>query len=369
MRSDAGLVDLVHLAGADLHLDPLAVAARHRGMDRAIAVGFRLAQVILEPPRHRPPALVDHAQNAVTIGDRGADDAETVDVGQPRKRQILFLHLAPDRVGFLGAAINIGVDLHLFQLGADIGGDLMHHITRFALQGEEAADDGIARLGVEHAERKVFQFFAHPLHTHATRQRRIDFHGFARLLRLLFRPHRLDGAHVVQPVGQLDQNHPQVFRHCHEQFAEVFRLLRFGRRQLQIGQLGDAIDQFSHLFAEQFRNLGIGGLGVFDGVMQQRGDDGGIIQLLFGQNGRNRHGMRKIRLARLAKLPFVHRVAIGIGAADQVSIATRIVILDKGDEVFNVDHHRPTRLFSGLKRAPDLQFALGFHQRAQQLFF
>jgi hypothetical protein len=109
MRGNARFGHVMHLAGADLHLDPFAVAARHGGVDRPVAVRFGLADVILEPPRHRAPALVDRAEDAVAIILGAGDDAEAVDVGQARKGEILFLHLAPDRKGFLGAAKDIGL--------------------------------------------------------------------------------------------------------------------------------------------------------------------------------------------------------------------------------------------------------------------
>ena len=105
--------------------------------------------------------------------------------------------------------------------------------------------------GIQHAEGQILQLFAHPLHAHAPRKRRIDVHRLARFLRLLLWAHRLDGAHVVQAVGELDQNHPQVLGHRHEQLAEILRLLGLAAGKLQVGQLGDAIDQHRHLFAER----------------------------------------------------------------------------------------------------------------------
>ena len=56
VRRDAGLGDRMHLGGADLHLDALAVAARDGGVDRAVAVRLRLADVVLEPARAPPPS-------------------------------------------------------------------------------------------------------------------------------------------------------------------------------------------------------------------------------------------------------------------------------------------------------------------------
>ena len=81
------------------------------------------------------------------------------------------------------------------------------------------------------------------------------------------------------------------------------------RGQLQIGQLGDPIDQFRDFAPEAGFNLGIGGLGVFDRVVQQRGDDGRIVQPLFGQDTGHRHGMGEIRLPGMTKLTLVHLCA------------------------------------------------------------
>jgi hypothetical protein len=93
------------------------------------------------------------------------------------------------------------------------------------LQRDEAADDRGARIRVEHAEGQVLQLLAHPLHAHPARKRRVDVHRLMRFLRLLFGRHVADRAHVVQPVGELDEDHAQILGHRHEQLAEVFGLL------------------------------------------------------------------------------------------------------------------------------------------------
>ena len=283
---------------------------------------------------------MDHPQRAVAVRDRLADHAKAVDVRQAREFQILLLHLAPDRIGLLGAAKDIRLDLLALQLGADIGGDLMHHVTRFALQRQEPPHDRPARFGVQDLEGQILQLLAHPLHAHPARQRRVNLHRLTRLLRLLFHRHRLDRAHVVQTVGQLHQDHPQVLRHRHEQLAEVLRLLVLRRGQLQVGQLGDPVHQFGDLMPEQAIDLGIGGFGVLDRVVQKGGDDRRIIQILLGQNRGHRHRMREIGLARLAELPFMHLDAVIIGAADQGRVAPRVIVADKRDQVFDVDHAR-----------------------------
>ena len=148
-------------------------------------------------------------------------------------------------------------------------------------------------------------------------------------------------AEETQPVGQLDQDHPQVARHGHEQLAEVLGLLGLRRGQFQVGQLGDAIDQVGDLGPECLGQVLLGGPGILDRVMQKRGDDGRVVQPHFRQDGGNGDGMGEVRLARMAELAFVHPHPVFVGVADQAGIAARVVVADKRDKVFDVDHSWP----------------------------
>ena len=53
MRRDAEFGDLVHVAGADLHLDALPLGADDPGMQRAVIVRLRGRDVVLEAARER----------------------------------------------------------------------------------------------------------------------------------------------------------------------------------------------------------------------------------------------------------------------------------------------------------------------------
>ena len=67
--------------------------------------------------------------------------------------------------------------------------------------------------------------------------------------------HRLQ---VVHAVGELDQHDAQVARHRHQHLAEVFGLRFLVRLELDLVELGEAIDQLGHMFAETLGNLGLG---------------------------------------------------------------------------------------------------------------
>ena len=46
--------------------------------------------------------------------------------------------------------------------------------------------------------------------------------------------HVLEGAHVVQPVGELDQEHADVVRDGEEELAEILGLRRLLRDQVEL---------------------------------------------------------------------------------------------------------------------------------------
>ena len=88
-----------------------------------------------------------------------------------------------------------------------------------------------------------------------------------------FRRHVVERAHVVQPVGELDQQHAHVVGDREQQLAEVLRLLGLLGDEVELLELGQALDQRADVVAEQLVDLGARRLGVLDRVVQQRGRD------------------------------------------------------------------------------------------------
>ncbi|EEW58484.1 hypothetical protein SCH4B_2744 [Ruegeria sp. TrichCH4B] len=155
----------------------------------------------------------------------------------------------------------------------------------------------------------------------------------------------------MKPVRKLDQNDPKVLGHCHKQFAEVFRLLGFARRKLQVGQLGDPIDQHRNFLAKAGRDLLKIGLRVFDGVMKERGDNRGIVQPLLRQDRGHRYGMRKIGFTRMTELPLVHLLAKSKGITQALFIRLRVIVADQGNQVVSRSHRRSAT--SLMSNSPD----------------
>ena len=106
----------------------------------------------------------------------------------------------------------------------------------------------LARM--QRLEREVLQLPLHRVDAEPVCERRIDLERLFRLLDLLLLAEVLDLAQVVQPVGQLDQDHAHVRRHRDDQLAVVLGLRLFAALELNARQLRDALDELRDLVAE-----------------------------------------------------------------------------------------------------------------------
>ena len=111
--------------------------------------------------------------------------------------------------------------------------------------------------------------------------------------------------HVVQPVGQFHDDDPDVVDHRQQHFAIVLRLPVFGGAEVDLAELGDAIDAARHFFTEVLLNIRGGDAGVFDDVVQQAGLDADHIHAHLGQNLRHGERMHEVGLARIAQLALM----------------------------------------------------------------
>ena len=154
------------------------------------------------------------------------------------------------------------------------------------------------------------------------------------------RRHELQRAHVVQAVGELDQENADVVGDREQQLAQVFGLLGLARNQLQPFQLGEAFDQRADFVPEHLVDFGAGRLGILDGVVQQRRDNGGVVELEVGEDRRDFERMRKIRIAGGAGLRAVRLHGVDIGAVQQIFVGIGVVGADAFDQIVLPHHAR-----------------------------
>ena len=330
---DPVLGDSVHVLGADLHLDPQAPGADDGRVQRAIVVRLRRRDEILEPLGHHRPFAVDHTQRAVAVVLRLDDDAEAVDVGQGRKADRLALKLAPDRIGRLLSAIDIGLQARLGQDPLDLARHAVDGATMLQLQRLQPPLDGGLGRWVQMGERQFFQLGRDRVDADGPSQGRIDFQRFAADPLALLRLHELERAHVVQAIRQLDQQHPYVAADGQDKLSQVLGLTRMFGLKFQPAQLGHALDQDRDLFSEHAGDVVARRRRVLDHVMQQGGDDGGGVELVVGQYARDLNRVGEIGIARGSQLRTVHLHRIDVGAVEKRFVGGRVVGLDRLDQL------------------------------------
>ena len=153
----------------------------------------------------------------------------------------------------------------------------------------------------------------HLAHAQAMGERGVDVQ---RLLRDGHAPRRRQCAerpHVMHPVRQFDEHDADVRRHGDQHLAQALRLaVALGNERLGVAgdgvharEFGDAVGEFRHVVAELTPQVVEAHVAVLDDVVEQRGGDGGSVQVEVGEVLRNGDGVLDVVLAGVALLPLV----------------------------------------------------------------
>ncbi len=192
----------------------------------------------------------------------------------------------------------------------------------------------------------------------------IDLHGLERGVALFLRGLGIEGAHVVQPVAQLDEDDPDILTHGQKHFAHVLGLLvltggeldlaQLGDPvdlltggELDLAQLGDPVDQQRHVFAKGLFHRLQRGIGILDDVVQQGGHDTVGIHAQLDEQRRHVQRVGDIRLARQPHLPGMGVIGQVIGLFDEGQVVALLALLQRLFEVFKTHYiHNCAVLFS-----------------------
>ena len=205
----------------------------------------------------------------------------------------------------------------------------------------ELVDHRLIGLGVAPLEGQRLQLLAHALHAHAARQRRVDLERLLGDAPAALRLHVLERAHVVQAIGELDQQDADVARYGDQQLAEVLGLLGLLGDEVELLDLGQALDQGADLLAELLVDLGARDVGVLDHVVQQCGRDRRVVELQVGEDRRHFERMGEIEIARGALLIAVRLHGIDVGAIEQCLVRARVVREHAFDKLVLAHHDTP----------------------------
>ena len=173
---------------------------------------------------------------------------------------------------------------------------------------------------LEVLEREVFQLPPDSRHSEPVRQRGVQI---ARLLRdplLTLDRKELQRPHVVQTVGELDEDDARILGDREQQLAVVLDLTVLRRIERQVADLRQPVDDLGDFLSEFALDIGDGDVGVFDHVVDQRRGDGDRVQLEVDENLRDLDAVVHICVAGETLLPFVCALAEPIGARKQLLI-------------------------------------------------
>ena len=132
---------------------------------------------------------------------------------------------------------------------------------------------------VERLEREVLELPLERVDPEPVRERRVHLERLARLLRLRLLALVLDRPHVVQAVGELDEDDAHVLRHRDDHLPVVLGLGLLAALERDPRQLRDAVDELRDLVAERGANLLEIGARVLDDVVQERGGDRLLVEM------------------------------------------------------------------------------------------
>ena len=252
---------------------------------------------------------------AVLLGvDDRPDGDQVVDV-------VEFLaahdHLLVDRPevlrpsGHLGLYPEVGETLfhqlkHLFELLATSGGP----------QGDHLGDLGKA-FGMKGLERKIFELPLDLLDPETMGERGVDVPGLLCDPAPLPLRQRVDRPHVVEAVGELDDEDAPVPRHRHEHLAHRRRLLCFLRAETESVEFGHAVDDPGDIVAEFTLNLLELDPRVLHGIVQQGSDRARRVEAELRDDRRDGDRVAEVRLARHPVLTVMGPRSQAVGSLDK----------------------------------------------------
>ncbi len=232
----------------------------------------------------------------------------------------------------LRAALHVGLDPELLQLLPQQHREIGDARLALFAAGLHQARDLLVRPRVEGLEREILELPLHLLDTETVGKRGIDLKRLGRDPLLLRGRQRRERAHVVEAVGELDQQHPDVARHGHDHLADVLGLRELARLEVEPVELREAVDDPPDLLAELPIDPLHGERRVLDRVVQERGLERHRIQPEVGEDHGDRDGVLDVLLAGEAVLTLVRGFGRAVRVLQRAEVGLRVVGADLLEE-------------------------------------
>ncbi len=205
--------------------------------------------------------------------------------------------------------------------------------SRSRALGGHLGDQVAIVVRLEELERQVLELGLDAGHAESMRQRGVDLASLEGDAAPPLRRQVLERAHVVEPVGELDDDDSRVFRDREEQFPVVLDLLLRARPEGEARDLGESVYDAGDLAAELLGDVLRAHIGIFDDIVQERRRDGGAVEQLFRENEGDRDGVRHEVFARHSLLSPMRGRAEAKRPLDQIEIEAVGVPLEDGAQI------------------------------------
>ena len=147
-------------------------------------------------------------------------------------------------------------------------------------------------------EREIFELRFDAIQTQSVGKGRKDIERFAHNLILSRRRHRIEGAHIVESVGDFHQDDANVVAHCEENLLERLCLHRSTVTQDTTAHFRDTFHDISHLLPEEIGDIFARIVGILHHIVQQGRTNGGRSHAhLLTHHLRHGNGVEDVQLS------------------------------------------------------------------------
>ena len=230
VRGDAFFGRPVHVRGPDLDLERHAAIADHRGVQGLVAVRARHRDEVFDSARNWRPGLMNDAERTVAVLDRLGHDAQRDQIVDLIQLDLLPLQFLVNAEEPLDATVDLDDrNLRLGELRGNGVLQILDHPLGRAPPPLDLQPERFVGGRLEVLERQLFELVLDLAHPQPVGDRRVDVARLLRDLDAALLRQVVQRPHVVEPVGELHQDHADVVHHREQHLAEILRLTLLAR--------------------------------------------------------------------------------------------------------------------------------------------
>ena len=162
---------------------------------------------------------MDNTEGCITVFHGVYDDTQCKNVINLIQSLILVFHLFVDAVIMFHTAADFAVDISVSHMALDFRIDGLDKLVARLIGKCDFFLKILECFRLQITECQVIQLYFDSGDTETVRKRCVDLDRLSGFFFLFLRFHILERAHIVQTVGQFDQDYTDILRHRQEHFS------------------------------------------------------------------------------------------------------------------------------------------------------